>query len=72
MQERNKKERTSSVGLCQKHKPQHPHHMKVSPWGPAVVVVVIVVVVVAVVVVVNKPLARSGRLPMMQRGNGRG
>ena len=69
MQERNKKERTSSVGLCQKHKPQHPHHMKVSPWGPAVVVVVIVV---AVVVVVNKPLARSGRLPMMQRGNGRG
>ena len=21
------------VGLCQKHKPQHPHHMKLSPWG---------------------------------------
>ena len=22
-----------SVGSCQKHKPQHPHHMKVSPRG---------------------------------------
>ena len=22
------------VGLCQRHKPQHPHHIKVSPWGP--------------------------------------
>ena len=21
------------VGLCQRHKPQHPHHMKVSPQG---------------------------------------
>ena len=29
-----KKERASSVGLCQTHKPQHPHHAKVSPWGP--------------------------------------
>ena len=19
--------------LCQRHKPQHPHHVKVSPWG---------------------------------------
>ena len=28
-----KKEWASSVGLCQKHKPQHPHHVKVSPWG---------------------------------------
>ena len=26
-----KKEWASSVGLCQKHKPQHPHHVKVSP-----------------------------------------
>ena len=22
------------VGLSEKHKPQHPHHLKVSPWGP--------------------------------------
>ena len=22
-----------SVGLCQRHKPQHPHHVKVSPRG---------------------------------------
>ena len=28
-----KKERASSVDLCQRHKPQHPHHVKVSPWG---------------------------------------
>ena len=20
--------------ICQRHKPQHPHHVKVSPWGP--------------------------------------
>ena len=26
-----KKEWASSVGSCQKHKPQHPHHVKVSP-----------------------------------------
>ena len=30
-QEQNKKEWASSVGLCQKHKPQHSHHAKVSP-----------------------------------------
>ena len=29
-----KKEWASSVGLCQKYKPQHPHHMKASPRGP--------------------------------------
>ena len=23
----------SSVGLCQRHQPQHPHHVKVCPWG---------------------------------------
>ena len=28
-----KKEWAGSVGLCQKHKPQHPHHVKVSPRG---------------------------------------
>ena len=28
-----KKERASSVGLCQKHELQHPHHMKGSPRG---------------------------------------
>ena len=28
-QEHNKKEWASLVGLCQKHKPQHPHHVKV-------------------------------------------
>ena len=33
IQEQNKKEWAGSVGLCQRHKPQHPHHMKVSPWG---------------------------------------
>ena len=33
-QEQNKKEWASSVGLCQRHKPQHPHHTKVSPQGP--------------------------------------
>ena len=32
-QEQNKKEWESSVGLRQKHKPQHPHHVKVSPSG---------------------------------------
>ena len=26
--EQNKKEWESSVGLCQRHKPQHPHHVK--------------------------------------------
>ena len=35
IQEENKKEWASSIGLCQKRKPQHPHHVKVSPWGPA-------------------------------------
>ena len=30
--EKNKKEWASSVGLCQKHKLQHPHNVKVSPW----------------------------------------
>ena len=30
---RHKKERASSVGLCQKYKPQHPHHVKVGPRG---------------------------------------
>ena len=29
-----KREWASLVGLCQKHKPQHPHDVKVSPWGP--------------------------------------
>ena len=32
-QERNKKKRASSVGLCQRHTLKHPHHVKVSPWG---------------------------------------
>ena len=32
-QEHDTKERTSSVGLCQKHKPQHLQHVKASPWG---------------------------------------
>ena len=32
-QERNKKEWASSVSLCQRHELQHPHHVKVSPWG---------------------------------------
>ena len=31
-QEQNKKEWVSSVGLCQRHKPQHPRHVKVSRW----------------------------------------
>ena len=31
--EQNKKAWASSVGLCQRRKPQHPHHMKVSPRG---------------------------------------
>ena len=30
----NKKEWEISVGLCQKHKPQHPHHVKVCLRGP--------------------------------------
>ena len=30
-QEQNKKEWASSVGLCQRLKLQHPHHVKVSP-----------------------------------------
>ena len=32
-QEQNKKVWTSSAGLCQSHKPQHPQHVKVSPRG---------------------------------------
>ena len=32
-QEQTKKEWASSVSLCQGHKPQHPHHVKVSPRG---------------------------------------
>ena len=28
------KEWASSVDLCQRHEPQHPHHVKVSPRGP--------------------------------------
>ena len=32
-QEQNKTEWASSVGLCQKHKPRHPHHVKVDPRG---------------------------------------
>ena len=32
-QEQNKKEWANSVGLCQRHKPQHPHNVKVNPWG---------------------------------------
>ena len=27
------KESASSVGLCQRHKPQHPHRVKMSPRG---------------------------------------
>ena len=34
-QEQNKKEWVSSVGLCQRYKLQHPHHVKVSPLRPA-------------------------------------
>ena len=30
-----KKEWASSVDFCQRHKPQHPRNVKVSPWGPA-------------------------------------
>ena len=30
-QEQNKKEWASSVGLYQRHKMQHPHHVKVNP-----------------------------------------
>ena len=29
----NEKEWASLVGLGQRHKPQHPHHVKVSPRG---------------------------------------
>ena len=32
-QEQNKKEWASSINLCHRHKPQHPHHVKVGPWG---------------------------------------
>ena len=32
-QEQNKKEWARSEGLCQKHKPQHLHHVKESPRG---------------------------------------
>ena len=28
-----KNEWASSAGLCQRHKPQHPHHVKLSPLG---------------------------------------
>ena len=31
-QEQNKKEWAILVGLCQRHKPQHAHHVKVGPW----------------------------------------
>ena len=30
-QEQNQKEWASLGGLCQRHKPQHPHHVKVRP-----------------------------------------
>ena len=30
-QEKNKKEWASSVGLCPRHKPEHPHNVKISP-----------------------------------------
>ena len=33
-QQQNKKTWASSAGLCQKHKLQHPHHVKVSSRGP--------------------------------------
>ena len=33
-QEQNEKEWASSVGLCYKHNPQLPHHVKMSPQGP--------------------------------------
>ena len=33
IKKKNKKEWASSVGLCQRRKPQHPHHVKVSPLG---------------------------------------
>ena len=32
-QEQNKKEWASLAGLCYKPQPQHPHHVKVNPWG---------------------------------------
>ena len=32
-QEQSKNEWARSVRLCQRHEPQHPHHVKVSPWG---------------------------------------
>ena len=32
-QEQIKKEWASSVGLGQRHSPQHPHHVKENPWG---------------------------------------
>ena len=32
-QAQNEKEWASSVGLCPKHNPQHPHHVKVNPPG---------------------------------------
>ena len=32
-EEQSEKEWASSVGLCQRHKLQHPHYVKVSPWG---------------------------------------
>ena len=32
-QEQNKQEWASSVGLCPRPEPHHPHNVKVSPWG---------------------------------------
>ena len=32
-QKQNKKEWANSVDLCQRHKPPHPHQVKVSPLG---------------------------------------
>ena len=43
-----KKECASSVGLCQKHKPQHPHHVKVSPRGlnsKDVIIIIIIIII---------------------------
>ena len=37
----NKKEWASLVGLCQRHKPQHLHRLKVSPWGPMVIILIL-------------------------------
>ena len=32
-----KKEWANWVGLFQRHKTQHPHHVKVNPWGHLVI-----------------------------------